>query len=210
MITALNSFASALREIAGPDDRPFVCDGSPLECNVFLVGANPATALTRSFWDFWDDESGFDKAAWFRQYLDDRAKAPLRPGKTRRNAVSNTRRRLDWLAEETAPARCLETNVYSGASEETSLLHEDQKSSIAFDYLVNFIRPRVILAHGEDAIRHMEALTGQAIDKGVELRCAHGDARFELVAVPHLARGWSQARVRELGKRLHRMALRTQ
>lgn len=70
--------------------RPFVCDGSPLDCEIFIVGANAATAMG-DFWDFWLPGVGMDKAAWFAAYKAARAQKPLAPGKTRRMAVSPTR-----------------------------------------------------------------------------------------------------------------------
>ena len=34
------------------DLRPFVCEGSPIECESFLVGINPASEMSVDFWDF--------------------------------------------------------------------------------------------------------------------------------------------------------------
>jgi hypothetical protein len=51
----IDRFESALRavlpEMAG--DRSFVCDGSPLDCTVFIVGCNPATDTRTEFWHYW-------------------------------------------------------------------------------------------------------------------------------------------------------------
>lgn len=45
----LTDFAVGLQKIMNkldhPGLRPFVCDGSPLECEVFLVGKNPVSGL---------------------------------------------------------------------------------------------------------------------------------------------------------------------
>ena len=35
-----------------PDPRPFVCDGNPLDCNIFIVGINPATKMEMNFENF--------------------------------------------------------------------------------------------------------------------------------------------------------------
>ena len=76
MSEELKDFASGLREILNrmntPGLRPFVCDGSPLSCNVFLVGSNPATPMYRSFWEFWSDDFGFDKASFMQAYREAR------------------------------------------------------------------------------------------------------------------------------------------
>ena len=63
-------FVCALREIVGDpcgDLRPFVCDGFPLECEVFLVGYNPASGQLGDFWQYFN-ENGFGKKQWFRDY----------------------------------------------------------------------------------------------------------------------------------------------
>ena len=78
--------------IGAPTDlRPFVCDGSPLTCDVFIVGFNPATTMSADFWQFWSPGMGFDKVAWFEAYKKDRQHKPLKPGKRRRKAVSPSR-----------------------------------------------------------------------------------------------------------------------
>jgi hypothetical protein len=43
----LKEFDRQLRGLLGDEQglRPFVCQGSPLECQVFIVGLNPATCL---------------------------------------------------------------------------------------------------------------------------------------------------------------------
>lgn len=50
----IDGFELALRA-ALPDmaaDRPFICDGSPPERTVFIVGCNPATASRAEFWRY--------------------------------------------------------------------------------------------------------------------------------------------------------------
>ena len=83
---------------------------SSLAARADIVGINPATSMSADFWQFWRSDYGFDKAAWFETYLQDRKLQPMKPGKTRRNSVSNTRRVIDWLLEEASPVLCLETN----------------------------------------------------------------------------------------------------
>lgn len=52
---------------ANPKLRPFVCDGYPLECEVFIVGINPATSTDSKFLDHWIG-SKFDKEKWFESF----------------------------------------------------------------------------------------------------------------------------------------------
>lgn len=53
----IGKFEADLRDLMGSPfhDRPFVCDGSPLDCQVFIVGINAASSMTEDFWDsgFW-------------------------------------------------------------------------------------------------------------------------------------------------------------
>jgi hypothetical protein len=47
--------------------RPFVCDGFPMECKIFIVGINPATKMETSFGDYYG-ETGFNKSKWLKDY----------------------------------------------------------------------------------------------------------------------------------------------
>ena len=51
----LDEFEKQLAGVIGrPTDlRPFVCEGSPLDCDVFIVGSNPATKMEGDWWRFW-------------------------------------------------------------------------------------------------------------------------------------------------------------
>jgi hypothetical protein len=53
----------------GENTRPFICDGSPLRCRLFIVGLNAATILKRPFLDFWSDGGGLDRDAFMMEYL---------------------------------------------------------------------------------------------------------------------------------------------
>lgn len=153
----LQNFASELQQLMGRPSmlRPFVCEGSPLTCAAFIVGFNAATDVTADFWSHWRDGYGFDKAAWYVDYLSARAAKPLKPGRTRRLAMSTTRKRIELVIKAAAPVRCLETNIYSTPSASASELSSDLRSTAVFDFLLKRIKPRVILAHGEDAVAYM-------------------------------------------------------
>jgi hypothetical protein len=157
----LKSFEEELTALIGnPTDlRPFVCDGSPLQCQAFLVGINPATSMSVNFWQFWRPGYGFDKQAWFEAYKIDRKSRPLKPGKKRRNAISNTRRVIELILEEAHPIRCLETNIYSAPTEQAADLASAQRVTAPFDFLLEKIKPGVIVAHGDDAAQHLRGKT---------------------------------------------------
>lgn len=187
-MTALEKFEQDLAAIIGnPTDlRPFVCDGSPLNCKAFIVGFNPATEMTADFWSFWRYGFGFDKSAWFAEYLKDRQSRPLTPGKTRRPAVSNSRRVIDWILEEANPVHCLETNIYASPTEQATELVAARRLTTTIDFLLESIKPDVVIVHGKDATLHLQ-----------EKRIA-----AHVISVPHFSRGWSQSDARALGQQI--------
>ena len=52
--------------------RPFVCEGNPYDCKIFLVGLNPVTAID-NYWGYWDDSYGFRKELWLKAYMQQKA-----------------------------------------------------------------------------------------------------------------------------------------
>ncbi len=180
----LEKFAEGLAQLIGrpSDQRPFVCDGSPFEYRVFIVGTNAATGMS-DFWQFWDDRSGFDKERWCESYLDERAKALLNHGKKKRQKVSSTRRVLSWIAEGAASIRILETNIYSTPTSQLSELEGRLREVIVLKFLLAEIRPRLVITHGKDA----------------ELHFARHQPSCTLRAYPHFARKWSKVQALELG-----------
>lgn len=187
---ALDKFEEDLAILIGnPTDlRPFVCEGSPPNCKAFIVGFNPATAMSADFWSFWRPGYGLDKSAWFAEYLKDRQNRPLKPGKTRRPAVSNTRRVIDWILQEASPINCLETNIYAAPTEQAADLALARRMTAPVDFLIDSVKPDVVIVHGKDAAMHLHS-------KGIS---AH------VTAVPHFSRGWSQSDARALGQRIRR------
>jgi hypothetical protein len=150
------------------------------------VGSNPATPMSLGFWEFWRTGRGFDKAAWLEAYVKDRQARPLRPGRTRRSRISNTRRVLNWVSESAAPIKCLETNIYSAPAERAADLVAQQQITAPFNFLLKTIKPKVIVAHGEDASKHIQHMTRSTY----------------VIRVPHFSRGWSEQRARALGQQV--------
>lgn len=62
------AFEDALEKLIGRPTtlRPFICAGSPLDSNVFIVGFNATTEV--DFWQYWDAEKGYDKHRWEQAY----------------------------------------------------------------------------------------------------------------------------------------------
>ncbi len=125
-MSSLQRFEADLKHLldGATDLRPFVCDGSPLDCRAVVAGFNPATTLGPDLWQFWSPGYGFEKPEWLASYQRQRLSLPLPPGKTRRSALSNTRRVLGWITNAAAPVRCLETNIYAtGAAQDVGRVH---------------------------------------------------------------------------------------
>jgi hypothetical protein len=187
-MNSIELFEHELTAIIGreTDLRPFVCEGSPLLCEAFIVGFNPATVLNAQFWQFWHPSFGFDKSCWFEAYKTVRQQRPPKPEKVRRNAVSNTRRTIEWVLEEARPVRCLETNIHATPSGRAAYLARDRRGTEVFDFLLASIRPRIIVVHGKKAAEHIRAKSLKAC----------------IIAVPHFSRGWSERKARDLGQKI--------
>jgi hypothetical protein len=118
--------------------RPFVCDGSPLECHAMIVGFNPATPMGEDFWSFWRSGWGFDREAWQRAYATERA--------NRGHGASPTRRIIERISEAARPVRFLETNVFAAASRRARDLKRQERNSVT-DLLLDAVRPALVIAH---------------------------------------------------------------
>jgi hypothetical protein len=186
----LSAFKLELERLIGKKAshlRPFVCEGSPLDCGVFIVGFNPATKMAGDFWDHWRPGYGFDKAAWLAAYKEQRSLRALKSGKQYR-PVGNARRVIEWVLEEVNPLRCLETNIYAVATAKATELSKRQQDMEPFSFLLERIKPRVVVTHGKAAA---EAAKQLGIGK-----------RENLICETHFSRGWSELKARELGQQI--------
>ena len=159
-------FERKLAEIIGKPTtlRPFVCEGSPLDCEVFIIGFNPATEMSEDWWQFWRKDYGFAKDLWLKVYKKERASRPLEVGKTRRSAVSNTRRVIEWVLEASDPVRCLETNIYAAASKKASDLEIEKRTTEVVDFLIKYIEPKHIVTHGKKAGEYIQHIKNSSYD----------------------------------------------
>lgn len=178
-MAAIDDFEKELVSVIGKPNylRPFVCNGSPLDCKVFIVGTNSATEMSADFWDFWCSGKGFDKPAWFDAYM-----------RERRNSITPSRRVIDSLVKEASPVQILETNIYAAPTKKEVDLALEQQTTETIDFLIKSIQPRVIVAHGKPAATHLQGK----------------DLNAHVIAVPHFARGWFPAAVRSLEQQIRR------
>ena len=127
----LNEFESKLKGLlVDPYSLPFVCDGSPLKCSLFIVGTKWARRVEKPFLRFWDPSYGFKKRDFLRELYQ------LPGGPTR------TRRSIESIANDAGQQVTLDTNIY--------LTAEDEKTDV-FEWLLYTIKPRVVFAYGKPA-----------------------------------------------------------
>ena len=140
----LAEFADRLAALVGRPSmlRPFVCEGSPMDCEVFIVGYNPATRMEGDWWRYWDSGYGYRKSAWFSEYLSQRGKP------------SKTRTRIEDVVRGLPGVRVLEANIDARPSAKMS--EYPRPITIPFDFLIDTCRPKVVIAHGTDAVAHLQ------------------------------------------------------
>jgi hypothetical protein len=124
--------------------RPFVCEGSPLDCDVFIVGYNPATEMQGDWWSFWKRDYGFQKHMWKQEYLNQRGTAKL----------TKTRERIEVIVAGLSPLRVLEANIDARPSKRKS--EYPRPVTTPFDYLLRACTPKVVIAHGVDAVAYLQ------------------------------------------------------
>lgn len=187
-----SEFAKQLRAIAGTSvGWPFVCDGSPFDCQIALVGINPATDVP--LWPNWSNGAGVNKAGWLQDYI------------TRYKKYTPTRARIERLVKAIAPARVLETNIiHHYSARESDLPKELRRSTEVFDYLIATLKPKVLLVHGRSAVRHLQRLTSTDFVRGEFASVRYRNVAFDVLAHHHLSYQWSFAKVDELGRTLRR------
>ena len=154
-----STFEQGLVEVIGRPStlRPFVCDGSPLECSVFIVGLNPATASKRDFWEYFHPVKGFMKAMWREDYVAERKKA----GEF--FTISPSHNAIERVELAAAPAKILVTNIFSTPSKSASDLKASQRLTTTFDYLMSAIRPGLVIAHGMEAGAYVSTYKTDAV-----------------------------------------------
>jgi hypothetical protein len=153
----MKEFEEQLTRIIGKPSkqRPFVCQGFPSNCSVWIVGYNAATC-GGDWWRFWSSENGFALASWRSDY-DARRKA-------RGKGPSATRLRIDRF--RAAIPNILETNIFATPS--TNMANMPTSNTDAFDLLLATFKPDTIIAHGVPAVDHLAGWAG-----GKLIPCPH-------------------------------------
>lgn len=167
---SLQEFRNGLqKQMPNGTDRPFLCSGNPLAATIFLVGLNPATSLNGSFWDYWDDETGLDRAKFLSDY---RARKPIR----------GVRARLERIVAHLQGEPALETNIHSVATKRATDLKNEDKNCDAFRYLFDAILPKIVFLHSNGPIRFFESELNEKIPENKLHSAFWGGHNFKIYA----------------------------
>lgn len=167
--------------------RPFLCRGSPAGCEVVLIGINPATATP--FKDFWSDESGCDKEAWLRKYLEIEG------------SYSPTRKRIEFIVDGLAPeVRALELNLYPYSSPREAKLPKELRDRRVFDYVLTLADPKLMFAFGVSPTKELASVLGCDLPFRRYTRVSYQGKTFEVYVDNHLSYQWSDASVKQLAQ----------
>ncbi|MES2361242.1 MAG: hypothetical protein V4646_05525 [Pseudomonadota bacterium] len=190
--TSLPELARELRDLLYPSmpSRPFIADGSPFSCDVAIIGINPGT--TTPFWDFWSDQTGFNRAQWVETYY-------TKPGATR-NAIRN---RIERLVPALRPLRVVELNAFPYATRSEAELTVEMRDSRVLHLMLQVARPHALFIFGKEPARAVASLFGLTPPVLRSVTQWTLDGRNVLVFTePHLSRGWSYQAVEALAERV--------
>ncbi len=176
--------------------RPFVCDGSPLDCKVFLVGFNPATTGL-AFKKFWNPSNrGFNKDCFLEEYKDLKKK----------KKIVGTRRNIECLAEQlqSSGVHLLETNIYAECCKSPTNL--TCRSSVFLQFLLYEIRPTIVIVHGTESAKLFRAIIGICCEQKVNSfeKAVHymADKELLLLEYRHFSRGVSCEQMHVLAEKI--------
>ena len=131
----LKQFDKRIRELVPPNSRPFLCEGSSLDCDIFIVGNNPGTDTP--FWEYWELPYGCRKSEWLDDF-----------NERHKNDQKRVRPNMEEMIKELGDLKYLETNAYAPWSKWVSDLKGSQTSTEIFKFLLETIKPRLIFTHG--------------------------------------------------------------
>lgn len=177
----LDEFATHLAAIIGRPSflRPFVCEGSPLACDILLVGFNPRTPMPADYWSFWREGYGFEKKTFEQAY----EVSQLADGQSH---ASNTREVMRRFAKGASDCNIVEANLYAKNSKDERALAKSDRDLRPFRFILGVIHPRVVVPFGRFAKREFA---------GMQVNCP-------VEPVKHFSRGWSYDAAEAFGAKL--------
>jgi hypothetical protein len=180
-LKAMQEFENQIKTFLGDnaDSRPFLCEGMPFECDVFLVGINPATST--DFWKYWSIEKGCDKQGWLEEYKENH-----------NGKYNKTRDYVEVFFNDSKPLKVLETNIYPFASSREADLDPKYKKTELFEYLVNTIKPKLILGHGATVRKELSKLYGIKLKRGEYASVKNSKWKLDILTEHHFSYQWSK------------------
>ena len=100
-------------------------------------------------------------------------------------------------------------NIYSKATTEAKELKKEDMDSSVFEYLLSEIKPRVVFSHGQDARKHLELLSGSAIQEDSVTEITLFGTKKKVLSMSHLSRGWSEGSSKDTGVYLNQLCTNT-
>jgi hypothetical protein len=155
-----------------------------------IVGQNPGTdaGMHGYFWEVWNSTTGCNRLLWLKKYEEVHA-GRLKFKRTRNitNAI------FDLLGHECV----VETNVYSVPSPPNEAIPVDVKDSSVFEFVFRTVKPRIVLAHGAEAVSFLAPQGGTGWQE-----CTSCDHSFWLYAAESHMRQWSNDKRDEIMRSL--------
>lgn len=166
--------------------RPFICTGSPLDCDIMMVGYNPSRDVGLASFDaeIWDDEKGFDRERFVEFY--DRAGHEQKSIAWNRNHLFQQN-----FIDEMAGYRIVETYLYSTITAKKSLLTDQQKSTQVFDALVASVKPKIIMTQNIDVAKYFERATDTLLRRNDFNAVTYQGHHCIILPISHLSKKWN-------------------
>ncbi|MDD2903918.1 MAG: hypothetical protein PHU44_15940 [Syntrophales bacterium] len=168
--------------------RPFLCEGSPIDCKIFFIGLNPSTPI--SFWPYWSLEYGCNKKEWLSQ-----------TNLHYSYSLPPTRKRIERLFDILSAYRCLETNIYYMRSSELKSLPKEKRDPQFCYYLIENIAPKLIFVHGDEAIKRLGKEAKTSFIKGQFMSVKLFGNNTTIYSRHHLSYQCSYKEINELGQK---------
>lgn len=180
-------------ELAEDNVRPFVCSGSPLACDIMMVGFNPSRNVDVGLFDprIWHDKTGFDREQFVELY--DLAGYQQGEAKWSRNHIFQQN-----LIDELPTYPVLETYLHSSITPKKAMLSDTQRSTEVFDWLVQTVQPKLIVTQNSNVSKYFERMTGQILERNAFNTVNYRDHLCIILPISHLSKKWTFSEVANL------------
>lgn len=165
---------------------PFLCEGSPLACDILLVGdRGPANCV--SFWPHADVSYGFHRAEWLANEMEHACRC-ISP---------KERCVVEWMEAAAAPYRILETYITTGSHGHV----ENPEEAGLLGFILQTVKPRIVAAAGVSTAEFLSLAAATVLPMGNFVEADLGYGPIEIVAMPSLFAGWTESAARVTGSR---------